>query len=315
MNEMSCPKVSIGMPVYNGAEYLRKSVDSILAQDFEDFELIISDNASTDQTQSICRERAKADARIRYFRNESNLGASRNYNRVFELARGTYFKWAAHDDECRPSLVRRCVELLERAPAQVVMVYPLGEMIDERGNTLYSPLDRTDVREPEPHRRLARLLPSMQFCDTAFGMFKVKALKNTRLIGSCFGADLVLMAELAMVGEIWQLEEVLFRQRSHSERSMTANQSARARAVWYNPAAAKQFFVLPDFEQLGWELIKAVRRSSLPSGEKLKCYLVVQRYYGHLRPGLRSKMKGVWGIMEESKLVCMMRKGNPKRTV
>lgn len=314
MNEMSCPKVSIGMPVYNGAKYLRKSLDSILAQDFEDLELIISDNASTDQTESICRERAEADARIRYFRNESNLGASRNFNRVFELARGTYFKWAGHDDECRPSLVRCCVEVLERAPEQVVMVYPLGEMIDERGNTLYSPLDHSDVREPEPHRRLARLLPSMQFCDTAFGMFKVEALKKTRLIGSSFGADLVLMAELAMLGEIWQLDEVLFRQRSHPERSMTANQSARARAVWYDPAAAKQLFVLPDWERLGWELIKAVRRSSLPSGEKLKCYLVVQSYYEHLRPGLRSKIRAMWEIMEESKLVCMMRAENHKRT-
>jgi glycosyltransferase involved in cell wall biosynthesis len=311
---MSYPLVSIGLPVYNGANYVRRSIESILAQDCEDFELIVSDNGSIDQTQSICRGLAETDQRIRYYRNGTNLGAARNFNRVFELARGTYFKWAGHDDECRPSLVRRCVEVLERAPEQVVMVYPLGEMIDEIGNTLYCPLDRTDVREPEPHRRLARLLPSMQFCDTAFGMFKVDALKKTRLIGSCFGADLVLMAESAMLGEIWQLDEVLFRQRSHPERSMTANQSARARAVWYDPAAAKQLLVLPDWERLGWELIKAVCRSSLPSGEKLKCFLVVQSYYEHLRPGLRSKIRAMWEIIEESKLVCMMREKNHKRT-
>ena len=311
---MKSPKVSIGMPVYNGAKYIRNAVLSLLGQDYEDLELIISDNGSTDQTEPICRELAETDKRVYYHRNPTNLGAARNFNRVFELARGTYFRWAAHDDECRPSLVRRCVEVLDRAPQQVVMVYPKGEMIDEQGNTLYWPLDRTDVREQESQRRLAQLLPSMQFCDTAFGMFKVAALKRTRLIGSFFGADLVLMAEAAMLGEIWQLDEVLFRQRSHLERSMTANQSARARAAWYNPAAAKHLFVLPDWERLGWELIKAVHRSALPRGEKLKCYLVVQKYYRDLRPGLKAKIAVLWGIMEESSLVGMMRKGNHKRT-
>src|SRR5215469_6919606 len=110
---MSNPKVSIGMPVYNGANYLRSSVPSLLAQDYEDFELLISDNASTDETESICRELAESDGRIRYFRNERNVGAAQNYNKVFRLASGTFFKWAAHDDECHPTMLRRCVEVLE----------------------------------------------------------------------------------------------------------------------------------------------------------------------------------------------------------
>src|SRR4051812_10231830 len=106
---MRDPVVSIGMPVYDGANYIRRAAQSILTQDYEDFELIISDNASTDETESICRELAESDGRIRYFRNDTNIGASRNYNKVFQLAKGRFFKWAAHDDECHPSMLRRCV--------------------------------------------------------------------------------------------------------------------------------------------------------------------------------------------------------------
>src|SRR5260370_2433857 len=98
--EMGHPTVSIGMAVYNGANYVRRSVQSLLAQDYEDFELLISDNASTDETESICRELAESDGRIRYFRNETNVGASRKYNKVCRLADGAFCTLAAHDYQC-----------------------------------------------------------------------------------------------------------------------------------------------------------------------------------------------------------------------
>jgi glycosyltransferase involved in cell wall biosynthesis len=92
--------VSIGLPVYNAGQYLEEALDSILAQTFEDFELIISDNGSTDNTEAICWSYARRDQRIRYFRNETNLGAAWNFNRVFELASGKYFKWTARRSIC-----------------------------------------------------------------------------------------------------------------------------------------------------------------------------------------------------------------------
>ena len=107
-------KLSIGMPIYNGDEFLKEAIESLLNQTFEDFEIIISDNASTDQTQQICRYYADLDPRIRYYRCKENLGAAWNYNRVFELSYGEYFKWAAHDDYCAPSFFERCVEALDR---------------------------------------------------------------------------------------------------------------------------------------------------------------------------------------------------------
>lgn len=272
---MPRPRVSIGLPVFNGANYLRRSVESILAQDYGDLELIVSDNASTDETESICRELAARDSRIRYYRNQTNLGAARNYNKVFELARGEFFKWAAHDDECHRAMVRRCVEVLESAPASVTMVYPLAELIDEQGRTLEAPLDRIESRDPRPHRRLARLLWSLNMCDPVFGLIRTEYLRKTRLIGPFGGADYVMMGELAMLGEIWELNEVLFRLRAHSKRSMKANPSERARAAWYDPAAVKKRFVVPALERMVWELSKSAWRSSLPPAEKVKCCLVV----------------------------------------
>src|SRR5579871_3942080 len=113
-------RVSIGLPVHNGERYLREAIDSLLAQTYRDFELIISDNGSTDGTEAICRAYAAADPRIRYYREEQNRGCAWNWNRVFALARGEIFKWAAHDDVCAPRLVERCLEALDRCPEAVL---------------------------------------------------------------------------------------------------------------------------------------------------------------------------------------------------
>src|SRR5262249_49837857 len=131
----SSPRVSIGMPVRNGQRFIRLAIDSLLAQTFSDFELIICDNGSTDQTQSICEEYAVLDPRVRYFRNESNLGPAANYNRCFELSRGEYFRWHAHDDQAAPQYLAKCVELLDRDPG-VVVAYPSTLVIDENGRPL-----------------------------------------------------------------------------------------------------------------------------------------------------------------------------------
>ena len=152
------PTVSIGLPVFNGERYLAGALNCLLQQDYEDFELIISDNASTDATESICREYAAKDPRIRYSRNATNIGASLNYNRVFGLARGEFFKWASHDDECHPSLVRRCLEVFEQAPASAVLVYSMAEIIDELGRVMFQSLDRISSSSARPFKRLTRLL-------------------------------------------------------------------------------------------------------------------------------------------------------------
>src|SRR5215207_1517689 len=108
------PRVSVGLPVYNGENYLAEAIDSVLAQTYQNFELIISDNASTDSTEEICRDYAARDRRIRYFREPQNRGAAWNFNHTFELARGEYFKWVAHDDVIGPQYLARTVDQLDR---------------------------------------------------------------------------------------------------------------------------------------------------------------------------------------------------------
>lgn len=127
------PLVSIGMPVYNGERFIRQALDSLLAQDYANFELIISDNASADRTQDICEGYAKSDPRIRYYRNEENIGPLNNFKKVFKVAQGQYFMWAAHDDMWHPSYVRELVKLLSDNPSAVVAMSD-GEIISEQGS-------------------------------------------------------------------------------------------------------------------------------------------------------------------------------------
>src|SRR3989339_68658 len=122
MDNKRRPLVSIGLPVHNGEHYLRKTLKSLLSQTYPFIELIISDNASTDGTEAICKAYERLDERIRYFRSDRNRGAAWNFNRVLELAGGTYFKWAAHDDLSAPDFLASCVRILE-TDRSVVLCY------------------------------------------------------------------------------------------------------------------------------------------------------------------------------------------------
>src|SRR5918992_3329928 len=132
-------KVSIGVPVHNGGTYLAEVLEGLLAQSFEDFEIVISDNASTDCTAEICHAYRNKDPRVRYFRSEQNLGAAWNHNRVFELSVAPLIKWAACDDLHEPLFLERCVDALH-ADTGVVLSHTYVKMIDERGESLaYDP--------------------------------------------------------------------------------------------------------------------------------------------------------------------------------
>ncbi|MDR7898959.1 glycosyltransferase family 2 protein [Thermosynechococcus sp. JY1334] len=133
------PKVSIGMPVYNGEKFIRDALDSLLAQTFTDFELIISDNASTDQTEAICREYAAKDKRIRYVRQAQNLGAAANFKYVLDEARGEYFMGAAADDKWDP----RWIEILLPISARTQCIaFGTLQTIDSSSNPMLHPANR-----------------------------------------------------------------------------------------------------------------------------------------------------------------------------
>src|SRR5215472_17867412 len=126
------PRLSVGLPVYNGENYLAESIDALLGQSYEDFELVISDNASTDGTAGICHRYARQDSRVRYIRQPSNIGAAPNHNFLIDQARGELFKMASHDDLYARDLLQRCIDALDEYP-QVVLAHSWSAVIDEEG--------------------------------------------------------------------------------------------------------------------------------------------------------------------------------------
>jgi glycosyltransferase involved in cell wall biosynthesis len=264
--------VSVGLPVFQGANYLREALDSLLAQDYDDFEIVLCDNASSDATPAICREYAERDARIRYHQNEVNLGAAANYNRVFELARGEYFKWAAHDDKLAPSHLRRCVEVLDAAPERVVLCYPQTLLIDAEGRELRIHPDRLDIRDPQPHARIARFMRYVGQCNPVMGLIRADALRRTGLIRRHIGSDMTLLAELVLQGELWEIPEPLFFRRIHELSSRQGRLSLAEVAAWFDPAA-RGSGRLPVAAQAYLHVMEVVWAAPLPLVERLLCVL------------------------------------------
>jgi glycosyltransferase involved in cell wall biosynthesis len=266
------PRVSIGVPVYNGEDFLEAALDSILAQTYREFELIISDNASTDHTQSICEHYAAHDPRIQYHRNHENRGAAQNYNFVFFLAVGDYFKWAAHDDLCAPQFLERCIEILDREP-EVVLCYPKTILIDEHGVTIGDYADDLDLRSPFPHKRFGHYHkrygePAM--CNPIFGLIRAETLRQTILIRSYPGSDMVLLGELALRGLLYEIPEPLFFRRDHPRASVRAHPGLGERALWFDPTNRDRSPF--DGRKLLAEYLEIIRRVHMNRAEKVRCY-------------------------------------------
>lgn len=269
------PAVSVGLPVHNGARYLSEALDCVLDQTYGDFELIISDNASTDATSDICQDYAKRDERIRYVRSNVNQGAAWNFNRVFELSRAPYFKWINHDDRWDPLMLERSVEVLDEAPADVVLCYPRTTFIDEQGSVIREYEDDLDLRSSEPARRLGELIRNLRRCNAIFGLMRAERLSRTRLLGGYIDADRTLLAELSMLGQFWEMDERLFFRRMHPEGSTFANVKRADSMAWWNPSV-RQRVHLPNWRLLT-EHVRAVRNTPLTSRERRGCYASLAR--------------------------------------
>lgn len=206
------PLVSIGMPLYNAERYLRLALDSLLAQTYANFELIISDNASTDTTQEICLEYAARDSRIRYFRNEVNIGAPGNFDRLLELSSGKYFMWSAHDDLRAPTYTSECVAALERNPSAVCCFTPVI-FIDEDGKVVERGYEQGHPAFGSPQhnrRQRVRYLLAHAGWYSFYGLMRTEALKKTSPLQNLLGLDMVLLLELSLMGPIIKLPEPLF---------------------------------------------------------------------------------------------------------
>jgi glycosyltransferase involved in cell wall biosynthesis len=287
------PRVNIGMPVYNGEQYIRQAIDSFLQQTYTDFELIICDNASTDATPEICGELAARDIRIRYYRNARNRGAAFNYNRTFALATGEYFKWAAHDDICAPEYVERCVKVLDANPG-VVLCYPRARIIDESGAYLHDYDDGFHLMSSRPSERLWEcFLAGSWIFHPIFGLIRRETLKTTPLIGDYNGADFVLLAYLALAGQCYEIPERLFFRREHSNRCCKVPLDEMEQ--WWNTDKRSRFS-FRHWRRL-CEYIRASIGPQVPWSEKWRCIVHVLKWAywhrSHLGADLRIAAKTV----------------------
>jgi len=290
-------RVSIGLPVYNGENFVAESIQSILDQTYRDFELIISDNASTDRTQDICVELASRDPRIRYHRQARNLGCALNSNFVFHQAKGEYFKWISHDDLHAPQFVEKCVEVLDRDP-DAVMCCPRGILIDETGREIrmyskagrnlyqtasgeeleiraYDPPKRLDV--PEPHRRFRDMVLRTSWSLEIYGLVRTDVLRQTSLHGSYHGTDKRILAELALLGRIVAIDEPMLFYRQHPAQALRYRGSAVARDAYLSGGMKWSWTRFPGVSNLlGYS--GAVGRSQLSAWQRAVCYGAIAQW-------------------------------------
>lgn len=235
------PRVALGLPVYNGANFLRQSLEAIRAQTFTDFELVISDNASTDTTERICKELADVDPRVTYIRQPVNLGAAPNYNAVFHAApRSEYFAWVAHDDVPAPEFLGACVAALDEQP-DAVLAFPLMTDIDGDGAEIGIAPSRPGLMSPDPAVRLADVINQRNRNDPVFGLMRTEVVQDTSLHGSFTGSDRTLMAEMALRGPFVEIDRPLFSIRQHDGRSVrigTNRWAAHVREAWFDTSRA-----------------------------------------------------------------------------
>ncbi|KAI95219.1 glycosyl transferase [Rhodomicrobium udaipurense JA643] len=278
----SLPKISIGVPVYNGLPYVGELMDSLLSQTFGDFDIVISDNASNDGTEELLRAYATADARVKYFRNETNIGLIPNYNRVFELATAPYFKWSAADDLYEPEYLAACFPAI-RDDASVAVSHSETALVDRDGLALpYDSnlhacvdaqngrtwlLDRDDCAcSGSRTRRFRAVLAKQIMCAPIYGLMRRETLLKTVLHQSFFGSDKLLLAELALHGRYSIAPGKLFKKRMHAEMTSVMGKTSVQSRI--DPSIR---FKSAQLVKLG-HYIAMLRKTDLSAAEKSRCF-------------------------------------------
>jgi FkbM family methyltransferase len=244
---MNQPKVSIGMPVYNGEEFICQALDSLLRQTYANFELIISDNASTDSTRSICLDYAKKDRRIHFYHNVKNLGALENFQKVLELANADYFMWAAHDDLWEPSYISTLIDNMNN-DENIVLSFSMLNTIDEKGTEISKYPYILEIPSNNLYRRLSNYINQHEQLGKAnpiYGLMKKKyakiAFQSTfdLMKSGVWGADMLFVFQLLTLGELAVAKEILFH-----KRKLSLAPSSNMPNDWYSYFIGYRYLIL-----------------------------------------------------------------------
>lgn len=207
MLKSTIPKVSIGIPVFNGASTLAKTIAAAINQDYTNLEIIISDNCSTDDTQAIAEGFQSKDSRIRYIRQDQNYGMTANYNKVFEYATGEFFMWAAHDDQHESTFISKCLPFLMSQPEAGLCVprtqtYFRGEVCWVSSMKTFTGIQS----RIKLYKETLKHFPAVG----VYGLYRTSKVAKTNLLRKFMGADLVFVQDLTLHGNIVICEDILF---------------------------------------------------------------------------------------------------------
>lgn len=266
------PRLSVGLPVYDGERYLAEAIDALLGQSYRDFELIISDNASTDTTADICRRYADRDPRVRYFRQPRNIGQVPNHDFVFQRARGELFKWASHDDLYARDLLLRCVEALDEHP-EVVLSHVPSAIIDGVGNITQPIPYSLATADERPSERFRSVL-FVDGGDDIYGVIRTAVLRRIPPQGSYHHSDRTFVAEIALHGPFRTVPEWLYFRRDHPERALRVAPTKRAYCTRMDPRRGNRLRhpTVRLLAEYVWGFVAAVRRAPLGPADRRHCY-------------------------------------------
>lgn len=272
---MGTPLVSVAIPAYNCERYIAQSIESLLKQSFGDFELVISDNASTDGTEGVCRRYEAQDSRVRYVRRTENIGGPGNFRYVFSLCKGKYHKWSTADDHWHPEFLREAVAVLETRP-DVVLCYPKTQLIDAEGHKLEDYEDNLELADDSPRKRFRDLYRLIGLCNAHLGLLRRDAMLRTELIAGHLASDVDFLAEMALIGKFHVLPDVRFYRRFHTTSSSWARGDKTHQTAYYAPKA-KGMSAVGTWKRFGFQL-GVIARSPAPMADKLALTVDILRH-------------------------------------
>ena len=277
-------KVSVGFVVYNGENYVEDGLKCLIEQDYENLEINICDNGSTDRTPDIYKSFVERDSRIRVFRSQENIGPSRNFEKAFHISNAPYFMWASCDDRRHPTFIRRCVEALDNDP-QVALAYPFTRFINNQGEGNLICKDPFDLTQESSIERYKNIIGRLGYCNSVYGIYRSSMLVNTTLFTKqSYAGDVHLILQLLFLGKIYQVPEILYYRNMHK----LLNQSGKPEEKQQNLLERKQGYEkiayppgygisMPYFEHI-WRFFEIIQYASVPCSEKPELIQITRNF-------------------------------------
>lgn len=265
------------MPAYNAAGTLESAVECLLSQTFGDFVLVISDNASADDTLTIARRFERQDSRVRVVAHPQNIGANLNYAGLVRHASGEYFKWASSNDWCAPTFLQRCVEVLD-SRADVVIAVPRCRSFASNPSEYTTYPHDIDALQDDPVARFRHVYYHLALNNVFNGVIRMSALKRTRGVEHYPSSDVILMVHMALLGKLFLLDEALFYRRLEAKSATHLMTPEQVHRHHYPTTTSRA--LLPSWRR-ALALLDAVVTSPLGANAKARALLAVARmcYY------------------------------------